>query len=374
MMNQPIRIAHLIGKANLSGVDTVVMEYYRNIDRQRIQFDFIIDGYDETPIDCEIMELGGQIYKVEPYEHGLIESMRQWYDIFKENRYSIVHSHLNTLSVFPLFAAWLAKVPIRIAHNHSTAAGGEGIKTILKHILRPSAKFFSTHYCTCSSIAGKWMFGEQVYNAGKVHLIKNAINVDKFSYDVKVRDKVRQELNIEEKWVIGHVGRFAYAKNHDFLINIFHEIYKSEQNAILMLVGAGELELEAKQKVERLGLADSVLFLGKRTDVSELMQAMDVFVFPSNYEGLGMAVIEAQAAGLQTIVSEAVPKEADITGLFEYCSLSQTASVWAERVLAHCRSETYTRRKHNREVNEAGYDIIIAADKLRKWYEGLGSR
>lgn len=375
MINQPLRIAQVIGKANLSGVDTVVMEYYRHIDRRRFQFDFIIDGYDETSIDREVQKLGGRIYKFEPYEQSMVRSVRNWSALFKENCYHIVHSHLNTLSVFPLYAAWRAGTPVRIAHNHSTAAPGEGKRTIMKYMLRPSARHFATHYCACSKLAGKWLFGDSLYDSGKVHLIKNAINIDRFSYSARTRDLVRQEFKFGGKFVVGHVGRFTYQKNHDFLIEIFQEIYKRNENAILMLIGAGELEQAIKQKVKALGLNASVLFMGQRTDVSNLMQAMDVFVFPSNYEGLGMVAIEAQAASLRTIVSEAVPEEARVTELLEYCSLSQPASVWAENVLACCgeenRNEVYCRYQPDKQLRQAGYDIAEAAGELGKWYGEL---
>lgn len=371
MKPQPIRIAQVIGKANLSGVDTVVMEYYRHIDRKRIQFDFIIDGYEKTPIDEEIRELGGRIYKVEPYARNVVKSVQQWTAFFRENNYPIVHSHLNTLSVLPLYAAWRAKVPIRIAHNHSTSSPGEGSRTILKYLLRPGARLFATHYCSCSSLAGKWLFGERFYNSGQVRLIKNAINIDKFSYNFQVRDQVRREFQLEGKLVVGHVGRFVYQKNHAFLLDIFLETHRRNDSAVLMLVGAGELEQAIKNKTESLGLKKSVLFLGTRTDVASLMQAMDVFIFPSHYEGLGMVAIEAQVAGLPAIVSEAVPREANITNLLEYCQLSQPASVWAEKALVQGGRKDYIRERQDDQLRRAGYDIETAARELNEWYEEM---
>lgn len=371
MKLQPIRIAQVIGRANLSGVDTVVMEYYRHIDRSRIQFDFIIDGYEETLIDEEIRELGGRIYKAEPYERNIIKSVQQWTTFFRENRYPIVHSHLNALNVFPLYAAWRAKIPVRIVHNHSTSAPGEGIRTALKYLLRPGAKLFATHYCACSTLAGKWLFGERLYNAGQVYLIKNAINISKFSYNPQTRERVRRAFDLEGKLVVGHVGRFVYQKNHTFLLDIFQEIHSRNEETVLMLVGSGELEQAMKCKADILGLTDSVMFLGTRTDVADLMQAIDVFVFPSNYEGLGMAAIEAQTAGLPTVVSEAVPEEAKVTGLLEYCGLSQSASVWAEKILACYGEKAYNRRNQDEELTRAGYGIIGEADALLRWYESI---
>lgn len=371
MANRSARIAQVIGKANLSGVDTVVMEYYRHMDRSRIQFDFILDGTGETLIDEEIRRLGGRIYKVEPYERNMARSVQQWAALFRENRYPIVHAHLNTLSVFPLYAAWRAGVPVRIAHNHSIAAPGEGKRTLMKYLLRPWAGAFATHYGACSELAGKWLFGKCFYDAGKVRLIKNAVNIGRFSYNAETRGRIRKELNLDGKPVIGHVGRFVYQKNHDLLLDIFREIHARNPRAALLLVGSGDLEDAMMQKADALGLAGSVLFLGTRADVPDLMQAMDVFLFPSNYEGLGMAVIEAQTSGLRTVVSEAVPEEAKVTDLLEYCSLMQPASAWADKVLDILAHEICVRRTRDEDLRRAGYEIGQAAKELGEWYEKL---
>jgi len=361
----------VVGKVLLSGVDTVVMEYYRHIDRSRVQFDFIMDGYNETPVDQEIKRLGGQVYKVEPYEQNMLNNIRQCEAIFRDNDYKIVHSHLNTLNVFPLYAAWRAKVPVRIAHNHSTAAPGEGKKTMLKYMLRPFAKVFATHYCACSAYAGRWLFGNRFYNSGKVHLLKNAINIDKFSYNKEIRNRVRRELHLEDKYVVGHVGRFVYQKNHTFLIDIFYEVKKRNPDAILMLIGSGQLEGDIKKKVRDLGLFDSVLFLGTRSDVANLLQAMDIFVLPSHYEGLPLVALEAQATGLRTIVSDSVTKEVQVTDLLEFCSLTQSAAEWAEHVLNFGEMRGYERVNPDEALRSAGHDIKKAARELQKWYEML---
>lgn len=361
----------MVGKVLLSGVDTVVMEYYRHIDRKKVQFDFIMDGYNETPIDQEIKRLGGQVYKVEPYEKNILKNVHQCEAIFRDNGYKIVHSHLNTLSVFPLYAAWRAKVPVRIAHNHSTAAQGEGKKTLLKYMLRPFAKLFATHYCACSVYAGRWLFGDSFYNSGKVHLIKNAINIDKFSYNKGIRNRIRRELHLEDKFVVGHVGRFVYQKNHTFLIDIFYEVKKRNPDAILMLIGSGQLEGDIKKKVRDLGLFDSVLFLGTRSDVADLTQAMDVFVLPSHYEGLPLVAIEAQAAGLRTIVSDSVTNEVKVTNLVEFCSLTQSASEWAGHVHGFRETRDYERTNTDEVLRLAGHDIRVAAKELQKWYEKI---
>lgn len=371
MNNKPLRVAQVVGQVRLAGVDTVVMNYYRNIDRSKVQFDFIMDGYDRTPVDDEIKAMGGRVFKVEPYASNLRKSLQQYYKIFKDNHYQIVHSHMNSLSVFPLFEAWRAGIPIRISHNHSTSSKGEGKKTLLKYILRPFAKVFPTHYCACSAFAGEWLFGKHFYNRGNVRLIHNAIDIPNFSFSQNIRDTMRKELGVEDKLVVGHVGRFVYQKNHQYLIDVFNEIFKQNSNSILLLVGDGPLKPEIQEKAVRMGIAKSVHFLGIRKDVSRLMQAMDIFVFPSNYEGLGMVAIEAQAAGLPTIVSEEIPKEAQVTSSFSYCHLSQSPKQWARTAFSCING--FQRTKTDKQISDAGFDIQREASRLLNYYMSVSN-
>ena len=366
----PIRVAQVVGPVVLGGVDTMVMSYYRNIDRSKVQFDFIMDGYYDTPIDDEIKALGGKVYKVEPYAKNMVKSMRQYYQIFKENQYPIVHSHMNTLSVFPLFEAWRAGVPVRIAHSHSTASKGEGKRTVMKYMLRPFAKLFPTHYCACSEYAGRWLFGDKLFDHGKVHLVKNAIDLERFSFKPEVREKVRAELGIGGKFVVGHVGRFMYQKNHDFLIDIFCEVHRRESNSVLLLIGNGPLKEQIRQKVDRLGLSDSVCFMGLRRDVQDLLWAMDVFLLPSFYEGLPVVCVEAQAAGLSCLISDLVTREIKITPLISFCSISRPAQEWANLALSFSSSQ---RAQLADKINATGFNIKVEAKNLENFYFSLCS-
>lgn len=369
-MNKKIlRVVHIIGKVEMGGVQAVVMNYYRNIDKTKVQFDFIIDGYNETPIDEEIKSMGGKVYKIEPYEKNIFKNMLQCYKIFKTNKYTIVHCHLNTLSVFPLFVAWICKIKIRICHNHSTAAKGEGKKNLIKYILLPFSKLFATHYCACSELSGRWIFGNKFYNKGKVKLIKNAIAINKYSYNKSVRDKKREQMNLNNKFVIGHVGRFVFSKNHNFLIDIFNEAYKINNNLILVLIGDGQLKNQIQYKVKKLGLKDNILFLGNRFDVPELMQAMDLFLLPSFYEGLPVVGIEAQAAGLKCIFSNSITYETKITDLVKFISLNKSSKYWANQIIKY--SNGYNRENTDIRIKKAGYEIKIAAHNLLLWYKKL---
>lgn len=308
------------------------MNYYKNIDRSKVQFDFIVDEDSSYIPQEEIERMGGKVIIVPPYQK-IFKYIRTLKKIFEENNYKIVHSNLNTLSVFPLFVAKLAGVPVRIAHSHSTSNKKEWKKNILKNILRPFSKLFATDYFACSEYSGRWLFGNKTFEDGKVTIIKNAIDVDKFKYNEEIRNKIREQLNIENKLVIGHVGRFVEQKNHEFLIDIFNEIHKKKEASILLLIGDGPLEDKIKKKVKSLHLEDVVIFLGVKSNVNEYMQAMDIFVFPSLYEGLGIVAIEAQVSKLPVFISDAVPDEVIISNNIYKINLTDNDDVWSDKVL-----------------------------------------
>jgi glycosyltransferase involved in cell wall biosynthesis len=367
LSSEPIRIAQIIGKMMAGGVESVVFNYYRNIDKSKFQFDFYYDADSIIEPPQDLIEMGARFIKIPPYQKlpSYIKALRRH---FKENKYEIVHSNMNTLSVFPLYAAWKSKIPTRIAHSHSTASKGETKRNILKYILRPFSKLFATDYCACSKYAGEWLFGKRAVKKGKVTVFNNAIELSKFRFNQQVRDDIRKELDIENKFVVGHVGRFCYQKNHEFLIDIFEEIHKKREDAVLVLVGIGELTDDIKQKVHDKGLDDVVLFLGKRTDVNQLYQAMDVFIFPSRYEGLGLVAIEAQASGLYAVCSDVLPIEANASHNARFISLNKSAATWADEVLALCENKQ-DRLTAVTEVAEAGYDITKEAKKLETFYD-----
>lgn len=364
-----IRVAHIIGKWVGGGVESVVMNYYNYIDREKIQFDFICDE-DSTNIPYdEIEKLGGKVILIPPYQR-IVKYHKTLKNVLKDGNYKIVHSHINTLSVFSLFAAKCAGVPVRIAHSHSTTNKKEKKKNILKQILRPFSKLFATDYMCCSEYAGRWLFGNKEYNKGNVYLLNNAIDLDKFKYDEKVRIKKRKELNIEDDTlVIGHVGRFVEQKNHRFLIDIFNEVHKQNDNSILILVGQGPLIEEMKNKIKSLDLENCVKFLGQRKDINELYQTMDLFLFPSLYEGLGMALVEAQMSGLYCLTSDVVPTKAKVSNNIEFISLRINERKWAD----HIRNidNSLNRKMDKKKISCMGFDIKNEALKLENKYLDL---
>ena len=363
-MDQPIRVAQILGDMNGYGVEQYLLNYYRYIDRAKIQFDFIVHESSLVIPREEIEALGGRVFLVPNYLH-LRRYMAALEGLFRENRYPIVHAHIGTMSVFPLCAAKRAGVPFRVVHNHSTAALDEVKKSLLKYILRPFSKVYATHYAACSRHAAEWLFGRRTVERGDVKIIYTGIELERYRYDAAVRVQVRQELGLEGCFVVGHVGRFCTQKNHGFLIDIFRAIHERRPEARLLLVGDGETRPAAEEKLERLGLRDDALLVGRRDDAERLYQAMDVFLLPSLYEGLPLVTVEAQAAGLKAVVSTGVTEEAKVRDDMAFLELSAGAERWAEEAL---RADPAGRAY---EGDYSAFDVTVQAKLLEQFYCGL---
>lgn len=361
MGKEPIRIAQMMTDMNYGGVEMVVMNYYRHIDKSKIQFDFFVLEGSSIPQREEIESMGGRVFVVPKYTNILqYESAIQ--KLFNENKYRIVHCHMNTLGVFAMYGAKKVGVPVRILHNHSTAGKGETKKNIMKYILRPFAKVFPTELCACSKLAGDWIYGKGT----SYRVFNNAIDLDKYRYDVEKREELRAELGLKDKKVIGHIGRFCYQKNHSLLVDIFNEVLKAEKNAVLLLIGEGELEDEIKDKVKELGIEKNVVFLGRKADAYRYYQAMDLFLLPSRYEGLPVVGVEAQACGLPCVFSSCVTDEAKLLESTVY--VSGEIDEYVEAVVEGLKFE---RKDTSEEMKKAGFDIKNEAKKLEKMYFAL---
>ena len=366
MGKNAIRVAQIMGKWVGGGVEAVIMNYYRNIDRTKIQFDFICDS-DSTNIPYdEIKKLGGKVIICPPYQK-VLKYEKFLIDLFKKNNYKIVHSNINALSVFPLRAAKKAGVPIRIAHSHSTTNKKEWKKNLMKQALRPFSKKYATDYFACSELAGRWLFGDRTFEQEKVTIINNAIDLDKFKYSKKIGKEKRKELGIkDDTLVIGHIGRFVAQKNHKFLIDIFSEIHKKNNDSVLLLAGQGPLMKEIKEKTHDLKLDNCVKFLGQRKDANELYQAFDLFLLPSLYEGLPVVGVEAQASGNLCYFSDDMTKETKVLDSTRFMSLKKTAEEWAEAILKDAKN--YKKHDTKDEVSKYGFNIEKEAEKLEKKY------
>ncbi|MGY6766144.1 glycosyltransferase family 1 protein [Faecalibacterium prausnitzii] len=365
-MSEPIRVLHVFFKMDRGGAETMIMNLYRHIDRSKLQFDFIVHSKEKGAYDNEIEKFGGKIYYIPKYK-GInhFEYKRLWNRFLGEHsEYKIIHGHLNsTASIYLKIAKKFGLVTI--AHSHNTSAGS-GIYGVLKNILQDPIKYVADYLFACSKEAGNWLFGKGVYKKNNFYLLKNAIDTEQFVFNKSIRMEKRKQLKIEDKFVVGHIGRFHAQKNHVFLIDIFKEVYARKSNAVLLLVGDGDLRSKIEDKINKLGLSNRVIFTGVRKDIPDLLQAMDVFLFPSLYEGLGVVTIEAQASGLPCIVSDAVPNEAFITELIQPISLDKSPEHWAKEILRY--SEGYMRKNTSSEIKENGYDVKDTAKWLESFY------
>ncbi|MPQ42295.1 glycosyltransferase family 1 protein [Clostridium tarantellae] len=332
---KPIRVLQVVTIMNRGGLETMLMNYYRKIDRTKIQFDFMTHRTERGHYDDEIEKLGGKIYRMSSIRPGNYNKyFKELDDFFNEHKdYKIVHSHINENSGFVLKAANKYNVPCRIAHSHLA-----DLKLDYKYPFRIYARLNLeknvNEYFSCSKNAGEWLFGRNISENGKIKILNNAVDVEIFKPKDEIRSKIRKELGVEGKFVIGHIGRFYPQKNHKFLIDVFNEIYALNKDAILLLVGEGPLLDDIKAKVISLGLQNVVKFLGIREDVANFMQGMDLFLFPSLFEGLAVVLVEAQASGTTCVTSTGVTKESNITGDVEFIDLNLSAKKWANKILA----------------------------------------
>lgn len=362
---EPIRVLHENVIMDVGGIECLLMNLYRNIDRDKVQFDFMVHRDKEGYFDREIESLGGRLYRCEPFNpfhhRKYLNSMKQ---VFRSHpEYEIVHAH-SDLNMWPLRLAKEAGIPVRIAHCHNMRTTVD-LKRMFMEYEKLSLKRYCTQMFACSEAAAVWLYGGKAVGSQQIVYVRNGIEPEKYRFNRTLRDQVRREFGLENRFVIGHVGRFAKEKNHAFLLDVFRVVHQINPNTVLLLVGTGELLPEMRRKTEALELEDNVIFAGVRSDVPELMQAMDVFVFPSLYEGLGIALIEAQAAGLPCVVSDTVPWEADITELVERLPLS-SAREWADRILRD--RDGCQRADTLMNIRAAGYDIRDTAKKLEKFY------
>ena len=363
-MDKPIRVLQIIGDVVGGGVETVIMNYYRNIDRTKIQFDFVVHKGALPQYITKAKKYGGKVYEITSYKSNIFKYTYEIYKIIKENNYKIIHSNMNSLSGFPLLAAYLAGAKVRILHNHTTDNSAEGIRTIAKRLLRPFAKLFANQYWACSKLAAEWMYGKNAVTNGKVTIINNAINLEKFKFNKEKREKLRKELGLENCFVIGHVGRFVKTKNHEFLIEVFNEVLKQKETARLLLIGDGKLKLQIEEKVKKLGIKSAVMFLGNRNDVADLYNAMDLFVLPSLYEGLPVVGVEVQANSLPFICSDKVTNEILLTDNIRLLSLQQYKTEWCNAIL-NAERKKIANKKDSLLKN---FDIKSESKKLESLY------
>lgn len=362
-MEEPIRVLHILQRMEAGGTQALLMNIYRKIDRTKVQFDFLVVYKEKQFYDEEIEKMGGHVYKLSFREDlNLLKFQKDLSNFFRRHHeYKIVHCHAYTIGYFCLKAAKKAGIPVRIAHSHNNETVHD-IKYFPKLFMQRLFTKNATDLFACSEEAGKYLFKDKPFQ-----VLKNAIDSKNFIADTNIREKIRKELELEDKFVVGHVGRLHPQKNHEFLIDVFAEIKKKKMDAELILVGTGPLEEKVKDKVAEKRLSDCVHFLGNRKDMNRIYQAMDVFVFPSLFEGLGIVAIEAQAAGIPIVCSEGLPPETDITPLYSKLQLSMGIKKWANEAMRISRS-TYAHTNTQKYVIDAGFDMSATAKKMESFY------
>lgn len=365
MDKKPIRIAQIVGPVCEGGVESCIMNYYLHIDRTKYQFDFFVENTSRIINKDKIRKMGGRVIII-PHYTNVFKYMKVLRRLFEKGKYDIVHSNMNSLSVFTLKAAKKAGVPIRIAHSHSTSNKRERKRNFIKNLLRPFSRKYATHYFACSEYAGRWLFGNKAFDAGKVTIINNAIDLDRFKFSPVWREEIRTQYDIDDKFVVGTVGRFVTQKNQLFLIDIFNEYLKTNPDAALMLVGDGPLHNKLRAKVKKYALGDRVIFAGVHKHTERYFAAMDCFVLPSLYEGLPVVGIESQISGIHGLLSTEMTKEVKCSDTVEFLPLKLGAAGWAAEIK---ETDEETRATAYERFVGSKYDISIEAGKLTALYD-----
>lgn len=366
MSQQPIRILRVVTQMNRAGIESRLMELYREVDRSVVQFDFYT--LRETPgqFDEEILSLGGKIYYNPPL------SVSRFYDIPKRfetffrahPEYQIVHAHMNQWCGLILKGAKAAGVPVRIAQAH-TSLNKLSLQCMVKNILKQPVNRYATDRIAVSDYAGKWLYGKKKVKQGEVLFWKNGIETERYVFSEEIRAMTRKELGLADEFTLMHVGNLRPEKNHEFLFRVFAEVLKEKPNSRLVLVGKDMSDGRLLQLAEEMQIAAKTMFLGSRKDVAQLLQAGDVFVFPSFYEGFPTAVLEAQATGLPCVISDTITREIAVTPLVEFRSIQTKPSEWARCVLA---KEDTNRINVSDMIVRAGHSLSDSVERVQKFY------
>lgn len=362
-----IRILHSVSNMDRAGIETMLMNYYRYMDKSKVQFDFLCNKKKPGAYDDEIKSMGGRIYHtpgLNPVKYP--EYLKFMGKLFHEHpEYKIVEAHNGALGVYALHAAKVSKIPVRIFHAHGASITKDWklpIKLVCKAMLPAN---MNEHY-SCGVEAARCYFGDKVVSENDYVLIPNAIKISNFVFNDLTREKIRRENRLEDKHVIGHVGRFMAQKNHMFLLDVFAEVYKLDEKAQLVLLGDGELMEAVKQKAEKLNLEKNITFVGNVGNANEWYQAFDCFVLPSIWEGLPVVGVEAQAADLPCVFSANVTREIGFSERAEFVGLDEPLNKWA-RTIGKALLQT-DRVDRTDLITKKHYNIEVEAERLQERY------
>ncbi len=362
-----IKVLHFVATVGTpGGVQSLLKNYYELIDHSKIHFDFAVFDKNDFGFEKEFTDMGCKIYYIPPKKAGLKNHINAIKKIFENEKYDIVHTHQNFRGALTIYEAWKYKIPVRIVHSHRANAPESFKVKILRKMITPFIKRMSTDWWACGKAAAIWMFGQRAFETNKVHILNNAIDVLKFDYNEAIRNEYRKKLNVENNFVIGMVGRFYMPKNHAFLVKLFEKLHNQNPNARLLLVGEGELQEDIIKMVKELNLTNYVIFTGAKKNVSDYLQAMDVFVLTSIFEGLPVVLVEAQSAGLPCVTSKRVTDEVCVTDLVTYLEHDASDDVWIKAIKDY---STKKRKSYRKIMEKSIYNIKKEAKELELLYE-----
>lgn len=360
-----IRVLNLFTIMNRGGAETMVMNYYRNIDREKVQFDFMVHRSEKAAYEDEINELGGKIFRESPIRPWssphYTNAIKEFYSTHSE--YKIIHSHMSELGYYDFLVAEKYNIPVRICHAHN-APHGIDLKSPIRWYYKKRMLPHITHMFTCGQESADWLFGKK--NSGRFIQLNNAVDSEKFVYNEETEKEIRRRYGLRNRFIVGHVGRFSVQKNHKFLIEIFNEIQKINPHSTLMLVGDGELRSEVLDLAKKLKIEDKIIVTGFINNVNEVIQCFDAFVFPSLFEGLSVTSIENQAAGNICFIPKEIPQQCVVTDNVNSISLKQSAYDWAKCIID--KSAEHQKQDMRNEITKAGFDIKSNAKWLEEFY------
>lgn len=369
-MNRPLRVLFFIDRLRLGGIQMLAYDILKHNDPEQMHIEILnLDDGQQYPLTQTLKDMGVKIHVLKgawmrtplDFPH-YFKSVDQFFA--EHHDYDVVHMHSSSKNYYILQCAAKWGIKVRVAHSHNTGFQSRNPLTIaLGNLMMKPMRKYATHWVGCSKLACEWLFGKGCVERGEAKVILNGIDSSLFVYDEKVRQEVRKSLGVEDKFVIGHVGRFVNQKNHTFLLDIFAEVARRREDAVLVLIGIGELMDAMKQKAATLGIADKVIFAGFRDDRNHYMQAMDSFLFPSLYEGLSVVLIEAQASGMPVFTSDSTTTETKYSPYMHFLSLQQPAAEWAEAML---KVGSVTRKDMTETIEQAGFEIRVM---IRNFYE-----
>ena len=368
-MEQPIRILHVLGSTNLGGAESRIMDLYRHIDREKIQFDFLVHSTKEGFFEPEIKRMGGNIYYLPSFRvYNYLNYKKACRDFFTEHsEFAVVQGHMTSTASIYLPQAKKAGIPITIAHARSAGVDA-GIKGFITKILRKNLYRKCDYMFACSDLAARAVFGDKRYEEGRTIFIPNAVDTKDFAPDEAIRREIREQYGLLDSFVIGHVGRFHYAKNHEFLLEVFAKIREKNADAKLFLLGDGPRRAEMEAKARELGIDKDVIFAGNKNPVAPYYQAFDAFLFPSRFEGMPGTVVEAQAAGLPCLISDSITTQVKVTELVQFLSLEKSDSCWADVFLKQIEDSKECIKEGGSTLIDTFYDVTYQVRCYEQFY------